>query len=114
MMTTDLNVFFLKSGILNISGRLMPENGKDFFDNVRFMVQNFKMNEVKSALITLELEYVCSCSAKSLFELLKFTIECIGDVCILWRFEDDDILDLGETYKELLPSANFVMEEVAA
>ena len=96
------NVLFnIYKGVLIITGRSFPEYPADFYAPV---IE--KVKEVDSDLlsVTIEMDYVNTASAKSLLELLKEAKREVKKVSVIWASEEDDedMIELGEQYEELL------------
>ena len=93
------------SGILEIVGRLIPENPDEFFKVLSDSVNLLK--EIPKSTIRLSLDYYNTTSAKRLLHFFQKAEELFrngSDVKIIWEYEegDDDSMRDGEDYKNLL------------
>ena len=101
-------VEFKTSGILKISGRALPENAHNFFTPLITWVREFSTKELN---LEINLEYFNTAVSKQLYDFLK-AIDAnknYSKINIKWFYEDgdDEILESGEIYEELLPRFNF-------
>lgn len=101
-------VEFKTNGILKISGRALPENAFNFFTPLITWVKEFSSKELN---LEINLEYFNTAVSKQLYDFLKTidTNKNYSKVNIKWFYEDgdDEILESGEIYEELLPRFNF-------
>ena len=107
-------VEFQTNGILKLSGRALPENAFNFFSPLITWVKEFANEELN---IEINLEYFNTAVSKQLYDLLK-TIESNQNykkINLKWFYEDgdDEILESGEIYEELLPRINFSYQRYA-
>ncbi|NOQ28215.1 MAG: DUF1987 domain-containing protein [Bacteroidales bacterium] len=105
-------VRFNKNGILDITGRLIPENSHVFFDALIDWVRKLEVNQVK---INSRLEYINTSSTKG---LLKFFQEIeqnpkVNQVEVDWYFEEDDydLKETGELFESYLDFTVFNYNE---
>lgn len=87
------NTFFLK-------GVCVPENAKEFFENIFDDISNIKFSHV---IIDFYLDYFNTSSSKGIlnfFEVLKNKSESVK---VIWRHleDDDEILEAGELFQEI-------------
>lgn len=107
-------VEFNTSGLLKLTGRALPENAFDFFNPLIKWVRDFSCDELQ---IEINLEYFNTAVSKQLHDLLK-TIENnqnYKQINLKWFYEegDDEILEAGEIYEELLPRIKFTYQRFA-
>jgi hypothetical protein len=113
--TPEIN-FDALSGELKMTGRVFPENPKEFFSPImQWMNSYFKEPAGKTCLI-FNLSYFNSSSNEYIFRCCKMMEDLAStghDVKIVWEFEedDDDMRQLGEDFKELL-KINFEINSV--
>ena len=105
-------VNFNTTGLLKMSGRALPENAYDFFRPVISWVKEFSAEEIT---LEINLEYFNTAVSKQLFDFLK-VIESNPQnkkINLKWFYEegDDEILEAGEIYEELLPRINFSYQQ---
>jgi hypothetical protein len=108
--TVEFNI----NGLIKLTGRALPENAYSFFNPLIKWVQDFVHEELN---IEINLEYFNTAVSKQLHDLLK-TIEDNPNykkINLKWFYEDgdDEILEAGEIYEELLPRINFTYHRFA-
>lgn len=100
----ELNV----SGNIKISGRALPENALNFFAPVIAWVKEFSNPELN---IEINLEYFNTAVSKQLHDLLRAAEKNSNykTINLKWFYEDgdDEILESGEIYEELMQRINF-------
>jgi hypothetical protein len=104
-LSTPLVVF--DRGVLNISGRSIPENSISFFEPLFRCIAQYSKNPEDQTIVNILLEYANSSTNRSLmtvFTLLEKIQESGKDICINWYCEKDDdtMLELGADFKALL------------
>ena len=100
-------IFFnIEKGILIITGKSLPENAVSFYEKLNDALQIFINDYSHQFLnITCEFEYVNTSSSKTIFNLFKKAIDGLNNnLSIIWGYEEDDedMLELGETFSEEL------------
>jgi uncharacterized Fe-S radical SAM superfamily protein PflX len=99
---------FYDDGRMLIEGRSLPEDVNIFYKPLIEWVAALKTEQVK---IDINLEYINSASTKKLLEMLKSidANNCIKSFIINWHYEegDDDNLETGQIFEELLRKAQF-------
>lgn len=100
--------FEVKTGMLRIEGRSIPENPSLFYDPLTSWINEYFQTEFNpSTKLDIKLDYINSGSSKSILAMLK-AIKSFCDVgksCqVNWHFEEDDesIRDLGKHFKSVL------------
>lgn len=100
------------TGLLKISGRALPENAYDFFRPIIVWAKEFSADEIN---IEINLEYFNTAVSKQLHDFLKAVEEnpLNRKINLKWMYEegDDEILESGEIYEELLPRINFSYQQ---
>ncbi len=100
--------FEVKTGMLRIEGRSIPENPSVFYDPLTSWINEYFQTEVNSSTkLDIKLDYINSGSSKSILAMLKSIKSfCdVGKACqVNWHFEEDDesIRDLGKHFKSVL------------
>jgi hypothetical protein len=96
------------TGLIKISGRALPENAYDFFHPIISWVKEFSSEEIT---IEINLEYFNTAVSKQLYDFLRTIDENphTSKIILKWFYEegDDEILESGEIYEELLPRIKF-------
>jgi len=105
---------FMTSGELKITGRALPE------DAVRFFLPLFEwIKEYTGETVNLEinLDYFNTSVSKQLLDLFKFIERNphVKSINVKWMYEegDEEMLESGEIYHELLPNFNFIFHKYA-
>jgi hypothetical protein len=101
-------VSFKTTGELKLEGRALPENAEKFFAPLIAWVAGFAAEEIN---LEINLDYFNTSVSKQLLDFFK-VIEKNPDtrtINIKWMYEegDEEMLESGELYKELLPRFNF-------
>jgi hypothetical protein len=107
-------VSFKTSGDLRIYGRALPEDAGKFFTPVFDWLRDFT-SEVYN--IEVNLDYFNTSVSKKLLDFFRIIESKPGNkqVNVKWMYEDgdDEMLESGEIYKELLPGFNFSFHKYA-
>ena len=108
------NVEFGTNGLLKIEGRALPENAHDFFSPLIKWVREFSTEKV---VLEINLEYFNTAVSKQLYDFLKAVEnnQNFKKITLKWFYEDgdDEILESGEIYEELLPRITFEYHKFA-
>jgi len=108
--------FNSETGILELSGRSIPENSIDFYIELLNWIENYGESTSLKTELNMKLEYFNTASSKCILDVFK-KLEVIAkagkDVTINWFYEmdDEDMLEAGEDYDAII-DINFVMKEV--
>jgi hypothetical protein len=114
--TPSIN-FDLKSGVLEIKGRSIPENSIEFYLPLFSALDKYVCNAQSVIAVTIQLEYYNSSSSACIFNVLK-KLEAINKggckVTVNWLYEeeDEDTLTAGKNYQTII-SLPFQMIQVA-
>jgi hypothetical protein len=107
-------VNFNSDGRLMIEGRSLPEDVNKFYQPILEWIVKLMSESVK---LDINLEYLNSASSKKLLELLKMldANSRIKSLIINWHYEegDDDSLETGQIFEEVLIRAQFQYHEYA-
>ncbi len=104
-------------GKIRIGGRSIPEDASKFYDFILNWVLEYIRSPKDSTTVDIELEYFNSGSAKFVMQILRELSELVSngkDLHINWYYEegDDDILERGEYYSNILDlDINFIETE---
>jgi hypothetical protein len=92
-------------GIIRMTGRLIPENAEDFFNQIEEWINEYFCDPAEITCIEICLEYINSAGSKYLFYLIHKIINIrlennIKRFTINWyyREEDEDILEKGKLF----------------
>ena len=104
---TPLVHFDPTEGLLELKGRSSPENSIQFYAKIIEALDEYAKDEGSSFTATFAFEYFNTSSSKCLFDVFKrlSKIEASGkDITINWYYEedDDDMMEAGEDYSDLL------------
>ncbi len=103
---------FRTDGRMLMEGRSLPENVQKFYGPVIEWAQSLTAQVVK---LDINMEYLNSASTKKVLEFLKAldANNCIKTFLINWHYEseDDDALENGQIFEELLRKAQFRYHE---
>ena len=105
--TPDIN-FDLDNGVLNISGRSIPENSIEFYNPLFSAIDNYIAKAKHDTTLNIQLEYYNSSSSACLLSLFKklekFTKNAGFPVTINWLYEenDEDILAAGKNFEGMV------------
>ena len=107
-------ICFMTNGELKITGRALPE------DAIRFFLPMFEwINKYAGEIINLEvnLDYFNTSVSKQLLDLFKVIEKNphVKTINIKWMYEegDEEMLESGEIYQELLPNFKFIFHKYA-
>jgi len=107
-------VSFKTSGDFRLYGRALPEDASKFFNPIFDWVREFT-GEMYN--IEINLDYFNTSVSKKLLELFRIVENKPGEkkVNVKWMYEDgdDEMLESGEIYKELLPGFHFTFHKYA-
>jgi hypothetical protein len=107
-------VSLMTNGTFKISGRALLEDAAKYFAPMLAWINDFSAEEVS---IEINLDYFNTSVSKQLLHFLK-AIEnkkSIKIVNVKWKYEDGDeeMLESGEIYQELLPGLKFDFQKYA-
>lgn len=92
---TPLIKFNAETGLLEISGRSLPENASSFFEPVHKWISNYISNPAIETIMQLKLEYFNSSSAKQIMQIILLLEQLYlksNNVKIYWFFSQSDEL----------------------
>jgi len=100
-------VFDVESGVLNISGRSLPEQAHELFKPMLEWIELYSKEPKEVTTVNITLEYINSSSNKYLLLVLKKLEElhlAEHKVVVNWYYEenDEDAMESGEEYRDLL------------
>ena len=98
----------LKSGLLEISGRSIPENPLKLFGPIIEWVEKYIQNPAPNTAINLNFEYINTSSSKFLLTILEILNKAYDkkeqNMSINWSYEigDDDMYELGKFIETMI------------
>ncbi len=105
-------VKFGTDGRLLMEGRSLPEDVSKFYQP---LIEWSAMLTAEVVKMDINLEYINSASAKKILELLKVldANNNIKEFIVIWHYEkdDEDVLENGQIFEELLRKAVFRYQE---
>lgn len=106
-LTTPTMLLDYKKGVLELKGRSIPENSTELYRPLMEALSAVD-SSVKKLDVSIALEYFNTSSSKCILDLLNDVsiIKKKGqtDVVVNWLYEEDDedMLESGENYQELI------------
>ncbi len=105
--TLNTPLIKFEDGVLEISGRSIPENAISFFEPLYKFIANYTKKPYPLTEVNVLLEYANSSTNRSLmtlFTLLEKIYENGNNITVNWYFEDGDELmsELGLDFKAIL------------
>lgn len=104
--TPEVN-FDATTGILEISGKSLPENIKEFYAPVNDWITDYGQQPQPLTLLKMRMEYFNTASSKAimdLLELLNIQHKNGHEVKVEWHYQidDEDMQETGQDYAGLL------------
>lgn len=103
---TPLISFDGDTGVLEISGRSIPENSFDFYNPILIWLDEYGSSPQAKTVLQIKLEYFNTSSSKYILEVLKKIKnmhEKGASVLVEWYHDPDDeeMMETGEDYKDV-------------
>lgn len=91
------------NGIMEISGRSLPEDSAEFYQPVLDWLEEYKKSPNPETIFVFKLEYFNTASSKLILDILS-SLEDIADAKIHWYYyeDDEDMEEAGEEFSELI------------
>lgn len=91
------------TGVLELEGKSIPERTAEFYDPILEWIDEYMKNPKEETTLNIKLEYCNSSSTRYLMDILERLEGMYKEgktVVINWYYEEDDedMLDLGESY----------------
>lgn len=104
---TPLIYFDPNRGLLELRGKSSPENSIQFYSQLIHDLEEFGRSGKQNLIANFKFEYFNTSSSKCLFDIfrkLNIVKESGFDLSINWYYEEDDedMLEAGEDYADLL------------
>lgn len=92
-----------KKGVMEISGRSLPEDSAEFFKPVLDWIEQYANDPNPVTVFVFKLEYFNTASSKLILDVL-YALEDIQGIRIQWYFheEDEDMEEAGQEFSELV------------
>ncbi|RLD62856.1 MAG: nuclear pore complex subunit [Bacteroidetes bacterium] len=97
--------FDVNKGLIEISGRSIPENALKFYTPLIQWIKEYQKKPKQKTTVNFNIEYFNTSSSKSILQILKVLeqmYEAGFDIVLNWFYKDDDILEIGEDYQMLI------------
>ena len=96
-----------ESGILEISGRSLPEDVNTFYEPVMSWIEDYAKDPLDLTVFNFKLNYFNTASSKIILDILTRFEEMIEEgqkVMVRWHYpeEDEDMMEAGEEYSEMV------------
>ncbi|MCQ2973731.1 MAG: DUF1987 domain-containing protein [Bacteroidales bacterium] len=104
-MKTPKVHFDPEQGLIELSGRSIPENTDSLYRPLIEWVEEYINNPQPVTTVNIKFEYFNSSSAKYLIRLLEYIhrIEATENKLIFnWYYEDEELLEYGQDFQEVL------------
>jgi hypothetical protein len=92
-----------KDGIMEISGRSLPEDSTEFYKPVLDWIERYAASPNPSTVFVFKLEYFNTASSKLILDVL-YALEDISNIRVQWYFheDDEDMEEAGQEFSELV------------
>lgn len=92
-----------KNGIMEISGRSLPEDSTEFYKPVLDWIESYAQDPNPTTIFVFKLEYFNTASSKLILDVL-YALEDIKGIKVQWHFhdEDEDMEEAGQEFSELV------------
>ena len=90
-------------GVLEISGRSLPEDSAGFYKPVLDWIEAYSKDPNADTTLIFKLEYFNTASAKLILDVLS-AVEDISNMKIMWYYheDDEDMEEAGQEFSELV------------
>ena len=105
---TPLISFKVDQGLLEISGRSIPENSIEFYQSVYSWIEEYSKQPKPLTTVKIQLEYFNTSSSKCVLDVFRKleTLQKSGksEVKVMWMYEeeDEDMMEAGDDYKAIV------------
>ena len=107
-------ISFKTNGELTIKGRALPEDAARFFKPVLEWLEQFSADEIN---MEVNLDYFNTSVSKKLLNIFRIIDKNPDNktINLRWKYEDgdDEMLESGQIYEELLPRFHFTFHKYA-
>ncbi len=88
--------FNLEKNELNISGKILVENSRDFFSPLHAWITSYCDSISKKATLTVDLMYYNTSAFKELLSLMYILTKKSDKFSIIWKYDEDDDIALED------------------
>ncbi|MFY7667614.1 MAG: DUF1987 domain-containing protein [Crocinitomicaceae bacterium] len=100
-------VFFQKNGILEISGKVIPDSDIDFWTPISSWFNGYLENPAANTIFRLRIDYLNTSSSKEILHML-YRLNELKDrgffASVQWEYNDGDfdMLEVGRDYEHMV------------
>lgn len=98
-------IFNATTGQFRLLGRSILENSIRFYEPITKWIEVYIKNPAEKTEFHMELEYFNTSTSKYLLQIMQ-QFETLfdkgSDVTIVWYYSDEDMLDLGNDYQQIV------------
>lgn len=102
------HILLQPDGMLEISGKSIPENSAEFYQPVYEWLDNYAKDPKEKTNLKVELEYFNTSSSKCLLDIFR-RLEALNksgksEVTVTWFYEEDDedMMEAGDDYQTIV------------
>lgn len=98
-------IFNATTGQFRLLGRSILENSIRFYEPITKWIEAYIKNPAEKTEFHMELEYFNTSTSKYLLQIMQqfeILFEKGADVTIVWYYSDEDMLDLGNDYQQIV------------
>ena len=103
------------NGVLTIAGKSIAEDSQEFYRPLIEALKEYKIKPCLQTTVNLKLVYFNTSSSKSILDVLRLleSLKSDSEVTINWYYEkeDEDMLEVGEDYSEIVNIPFSMVEE---
>jgi hypothetical protein len=96
--------FNASTGILEISGRSLPEDASGFYAPVMDWLKAYKTSPNSTSILVMKLEYFNTASSKIILDVFTTIEKISNDRKVIWHYDkdDEDMLEAGQEFSEIV------------
>ena len=91
-----------KEGTLRIEGRCIPEDAKEFFQEIHECLDWYYDNCKDVLMVTISLEYFNTSAAKGLISIMNKLKKIPSKIEWLYEKDDQDMIEAGKDFEDLI------------
>ena len=101
--TPNIN-FDPATGVLEISGRSLPEDAAGFYKPVLDWLKQYVGAAKATSSLAMKLEYFNTASSKVILDIFNIIEKITADKKVIWYFDkdDEDMQEAGEEFSEIV------------
>jgi hypothetical protein len=101
--TPNIN-FDPATGLLEISGRSLPEDAAGFYKPVLDWLKQYASSAKGGSALAMKLEYFNTASSKVILDIFNIIEKIATDKKVIWYFDkdDEDMQEAGEEFSEIV------------